>query len=53
MVKIVYAEASGRLQELDVKDGWTVMEGAVRNGIDGAILIPMSGRFDVARVFHG
>ncbi len=37
MVKLVYAEANGRVQELDVKEGWSVMEGAVRHGVEGIV----------------
>jgi 2Fe-2S ferredoxin len=37
MVRIVYVEASGRIRELDVQEGWSVMEGAVRNGIEGLV----------------
>lgn len=37
MVKVVYIEPSGRAKELDVKEGWSAMEGAVRNGVEGVV----------------
>ncbi len=37
MVKIVYVEPAGRLREVEVKDGWSAMEGAVRNGVEGIV----------------
>ncbi|HEY1723012.1 MAG TPA: 2Fe-2S iron-sulfur cluster-binding protein [Magnetospirillaceae bacterium] len=37
MVKVVYVEAGGRERELDLKVGWSVMEGGVRNGIEGIV----------------
>ncbi len=35
MVQIVYIEHDGEQTELDVKEGWTLMQAAVSNGIDG------------------
>lgn len=35
MVKIVYIEHAGHEHVIDVPEGWTLMQGAVRNGIDG------------------
>jgi len=37
MVKIVYVEPNGTRRELDIKEGWSVMEGAVRNGVEGIV----------------
>ena len=34
-MRITYIEASGTAHDLDVPAGWTVMEGAVRNGVRG------------------
>jgi 2Fe-2S ferredoxin len=35
MAKIVYVEPSGVEKEIEVPDGWTVMQGAVSNGVEG------------------
>jgi len=35
MAKIVYVEHEGIEHEVDVPDGWTVMQGAVTNGVPG------------------
>jgi 2Fe-2S ferredoxin len=35
MAKITYIEASGKEHAIDVADGMSVMEGAVKNGIPG------------------
>lgn len=35
MVQVVYVGHSGERTELDVQEGWTVMQGAVSNGVDG------------------
>lgn len=35
MTKIVYIEHRGTRHEVDVPTGWSVMEGAVKNGIPG------------------
>jgi ferredoxin, 2Fe-2S len=35
MVTVTYIEADGEETELDVQDGWTLMQAAVANGIDG------------------
>jgi 2Fe-2S ferredoxin len=35
MVQIVYIEHDGAQIELDVQEGWTLMQAAVSNGIDG------------------
>lgn len=35
MVTVTYIEADGEATELDVQDGWTLMQAAVANGIDG------------------
>ncbi len=35
MVKIIYIEPSGRDVELQVPEGWSLMEGAFQNGVDG------------------
>lgn len=37
MVKVKYLEPDGRVREIDVKEGWSVMEGAVRNGVEGIV----------------
>jgi 2Fe-2S ferredoxin len=37
MAKITYIEPDGQRRELDVPDGWSVMEGAVDNGIEGIV----------------
>ena len=35
MSKVVYIEHNGTQHEIDVTDGWTLMQGATLNGIDG------------------
>lgn len=35
MPKVVYIEHSGTQHEIDVTDGWTLMQGATLSGIDG------------------
>ena len=35
MAKIVYVEAGGTEHSIDVPEGWTVMQGAVSNGVNG------------------
>ncbi|MGA7974220.1 MAG: 2Fe-2S iron-sulfur cluster-binding protein [Pseudolabrys sp.] len=35
MVKIIYVEANSIEHEVDVPEGWTVMQGAVANGVPG------------------
>lgn len=35
MVKVVYVEADGEQTELQVQEGWTLMQAAVTNGIEG------------------
>ena len=35
MAKITFVEANGEAQDLDVQEGWTLMQAAVRAGIDG------------------
>ncbi len=35
MAKITYIEASGAEHAVDVPDGWSVMEGAVKNNVPG------------------
>ena len=35
MPKIVYIEADGTRKELEVEVGYTVMEGATMNGVEG------------------
>ena len=37
MVKIVYVEPSGNARELDIKEGWSLMEGGIRNGVEGIV----------------
>ena len=37
MVKVVYIEPSGNRREVEVKEGWSIMEGAVRNGVEGIV----------------
>jgi len=37
MTTITYIEANGQTLSVDVADGWTVMQGAVANGIEGII----------------
>ena len=35
MVAVTFIEADGEETELDVQDGWTLMQASVANGIDG------------------
>lgn len=35
MAKIIYVEANSIEHEVDVPEGWTVMQGAVANGVPG------------------
>jgi ferredoxin, 2Fe-2S len=35
MVTVTYIEADGEETELDVQEGWTLMQAAVSNGVDG------------------
>jgi 2Fe-2S ferredoxin len=35
MPKITYIEPSGRQVEIDLAEGWTLMQGATTNGIEG------------------
>ena len=35
MPKVVYIEHTGTEHEIDLADGWTLMQGATLNGIDG------------------
>lgn len=35
MPKVTYISHAGARTEIDLKDGWTVMQGATLNGIDG------------------
>ncbi|MGC2857439.1 2Fe-2S iron-sulfur cluster-binding protein [Novispirillum sp. DQ9] len=35
MVKIVYKSHDGAVSEIDVPEGWSVMQAAVSNGVDG------------------
>jgi 2Fe-2S ferredoxin len=35
MTKVVYIEFDGVAREIDVPEGWTVMQGAVSNGVNG------------------
>ena len=37
MVKVVYVEAGGARHEVDVKEGYSAMEGAVRHDIHGIV----------------
>ena len=37
MVKITYIEANGAEHEMDVPVGWSVMQGAVKNGVPGIL----------------
>lgn len=37
MVKITYIEPSGETLTLELQEGWSVMQGAVTNGVDGII----------------
>ncbi len=35
MVQVVYVDNDGECTELDVQEGWTLMQAAVSNGVDG------------------
>lgn len=35
MSQVVYIDHDGEQTEIDVQDGWTVMQAAVSNGVDG------------------
>lgn len=35
MVKVIYIEHDGTQEELDVPEGWSLMQAAVSNGVDG------------------
>ncbi|NMG36821.1 2Fe-2S iron-sulfur cluster binding domain-containing protein [Azoarcus sp. TTM-91] len=35
MVMITYVEPNGGRQEIDVPEGWSLMQGAMSNGVDG------------------
>lgn len=35
MPKVVYIEHDGTLREIELENGWTLMQGATLNGIDG------------------
>jgi ferredoxin, 2Fe-2S len=35
MVTITYIEADGEATEMEVQEGWTLMQAAVANGVDG------------------
>ncbi len=37
MAKITYIEASGKTHVVDVEVGWSLMEGAVKNGVPGIL----------------
>lgn len=37
MTTITYIESSGQSVTVDVSDGWSLMQGAVANGIDGIL----------------
>ncbi len=37
MPKITYVEADGRSKTVDVKVGWSLMQGAVSNGVTGIV----------------
>lgn len=37
MARITYLEPDGTRHELDVPDGWSVMEGATQNDIEGIV----------------
>jgi 2Fe-2S ferredoxin len=37
MVNITYIEASGRSTTVNLADGWSLMQGATANGIDGIL----------------
>ncbi len=35
MVQVVYVDNDGERTEIDVQEGWTLMQAAVSNGVDG------------------
>ena len=37
MTTIIYVEAQGQAVTVDVADGWTLMQGAVANGVEGIL----------------
>ena len=37
MAKIIYVTSDGNRQEVEVENGYSVMEGAINNNIDGII----------------
>jgi ferredoxin, 2Fe-2S len=37
MANITYIEPSGKAVTVDVKDGWSLMQGAVSNGVQGIV----------------
>jgi ferredoxin, 2Fe-2S len=37
MAKIIYVRKDGSRNEVEVPIGWSVMEGAIRNGVDGIV----------------
>ena len=37
MANITYIEPSGKTVTVDVKDGWSLMQGAVANGVQGIV----------------
>ncbi|UFZ07081.1 2Fe-2S iron-sulfur cluster-binding protein [Bradyrhizobium ontarionense] len=37
MVNIIYVEPSGTRKTIDVEDGWSLMQGALANGVDGIV----------------
>lgn len=37
MVCIIYVEPSGRRCEVDVAEGWSLMQGATANGVEGIV----------------
>ena len=37
MTIITYVDASGHSSTVDLPDGWTLMQGAVTNGIEGVL----------------
>ena len=37
MADVHFVSADGRRQSIDIPDGWSVMEGAVREGVDGIL----------------
>jgi 2Fe-2S ferredoxin len=37
MVSIIYVEPSGKRQKVDVTEGWSLMQGATANGVEGIV----------------